>query len=481
MYILKLIGRYDEHIQVKERLIAERKKELARTYDSLINSMDDLLGKAAESSATMAERSFESKRRDFQRFLERAETRYTQIAGTKIDTDMMLQQFRRFVQRWLAVFEECSVDPISAPKRVVTEEELNRCRTVGDVASLTLERLKQTEVRFISSQRDKDIKVLQGIRAQQRRISAQNALTDGGAPTATPPMEIELQASPSAHWMPSSSSSIRKSLKKEPVKDMHRPSSASFGGRQVTQVRQGVLGCPCTWCQPGAFGFSYQWHSGDLGYPRIFNCFCFRLKLLSRAHAWLMCGFVCSFFIFFLEGRHVIFIGDGLFIFCLIVVLLRFEQIDIIQRLEREVEELAQDQKRITERKEQMVTFWNSMQQLTDLWVHRTVPRLDLLAEVQGHLQDAPPEDVLALMAGANARLEELENSLPELSLWRHSDNATATELTEESKKAFASRIEGLCQEEKLPKILHGINKVIEDQVLRIEGSGAQNYRVESY
>merc|ERR1719498_300282 len=171
-YILKMIGTYDEQIQEKERLIAERKKELSQSYDSLINSMDDLLGKAAESSATMAERSFESKRRDFQRFLERAETRYTQIAGTKIDTEMMLQQFRRFVQRWLVVFEECSVDPIACPKRVITEEELNRCRTIADVDSLTLERLKATEVRFISSQRDKDAKMLRGFRAQIRRITA---------------------------------------------------------------------------------------------------------------------------------------------------------------------------------------------------------------------------------------------------------------------------------------------------------------------
>merc|ERR1719324_607495 len=109
----------------------------------------------------------------------------------------MLQQFRRFVQRWLVVFEECSVDPIRSPKRVVTEEELNRCRTIADVASLTLERLKATEVRFISSQRDKDAKMLRGFRAQIRRITAPaKQIMDSGALGSTAgqrePQEIEL-------------------------------------------------------------------------------------------------------------------------------------------------------------------------------------------------------------------------------------------------------------------------------------------------
>merc|ERR1711904_745201 len=129
-----------------------------------------------------------------------------------------------------------------------------------------------------------------------------------------------------------------------------------------------------------------------------------------------MVGLICSVCVILLEvftsGSPLLLVcaGSVAFSTCLVVLLIRFEQIDVIQRLEREVNELAAESDRIVERKEEMVKFWNSMQQLTDIWVHRTVPRLDLLKEVQGHLEDAPPEDVLALMAGANTRLEDLEN-----------------------------------------------------------------------
>jgi hypothetical protein len=46
---------------------------------------------------------------------------------------------------------------MSSPKGVPTVCMDGLARTIADVASLTLERLKATEVRFISSQRDKEL------------------------------------------------------------------------------------------------------------------------------------------------------------------------------------------------------------------------------------------------------------------------------------------------------------------------------------
>jgi len=369
------------------------------------------------------------------------------------------------------------VDPIGNPKRVITEAELDRCRTIGDVASLTLERLKQTEVRFISSQRDKDAKILKGFRAHITELTAPKAIADSSTPAAAtpPPQEIEMSSNLPPR-RPGDPSSPTASFDEREV-EAGRPDS--FERRQVkpTQPSPEIRCCPCSWCVFGGFSFSYQ-RSGSEGYPRILSCVCFRFKLLSKTHLMLMIGCCCSIGVFVLETVYAkemivnVVGGTSAFYLCLVMLLVRFEQIDIIQKLEREVNELEGENDRIVERKAEMVKFWHSMQSLTDLWVHRTVPRLDLLAEVQGHLQDAPPEDVLALMAGANTRLEDLESHLPELSVWRHNDDPGADELTEESKKSFSERIERLCHEEKLPKILHGINKVIEEKILRIEGSG---------
>merc|ERR1719343_307648 len=104
---------------------------------------------------------------------------------------MMLHQFRRFVLQWLNIFQECSIDPVKHPKLVVTSEELSKCKDIKEVATLTLERLKQTEVRFISSQRDKDTQLLRGLRVQHRRMTQTGPTLPALLPP-TQPNEIEL-------------------------------------------------------------------------------------------------------------------------------------------------------------------------------------------------------------------------------------------------------------------------------------------------
>merc|ERR1740117_348602 len=118
---MKIIAQYDDRLVSKQQHAKEERAKLTQSYNELIANMDGLLTKSAESSAGLAERSFESKRRDFQRFLERAKSRYSQLfTGNKGENDKLVDNFRRFVLNWLRVFEECSIDPIQCPKRVVT-------------------------------------------------------------------------------------------------------------------------------------------------------------------------------------------------------------------------------------------------------------------------------------------------------------------------------------------------------------------------
>merc|ERR1712050_427286 len=201
--------------------------------------------------------------------------------------------------------------------------------------------------------------------------------------------------------------------------------------------------CYCKWLLIGAFPFG-RTEAPVSGYPWALQCKCAQLVFLSREHGLLLFGCGASVIAFLLElcGKRaapVLFPVCGYFA-CLLVLLVQFEHIDVIQRLEREVSQLEAEKNRVAERREQMVTFWNELQQLTDLWVHRTVPRLELLKEVQGALEFAPPEDQLALMAATNDRLEKLEELLPELESWR-SDGA----LSESEKKAFGERIVQVC------------------------------------
>ncbi|CAK0860958.1 unnamed protein product [Prorocentrum cordatum] len=292
-YMMKLLGRYDEQIVVKEKAINEKKKELANSYSNLVQDMDDLLGKAAESSATMAERGFESKRRDFQRFLERADVRYAQVQASfsQSDREQLVVQFRRFVQRWLTVFTECSVDPIGHPKRVVSEEELAQCWTIGEIAGLTLERLKLTEVRFISARCDQDKKLLKGFRAQHRKLTVaeltplQLKSLQGMATSVQPkqPLEIEMSSSVRSR-LPSTVEEEEDS----DVEDLREgPSAAtSRGGRPtVVAARPAAMlrrWFPCGWLAAGSFGLGCTTGGMPGGWPRSMQCMCAQLILLSQ-------------------------------------------------------------------------------------------------------------------------------------------------------------------------------------------------------
>lgn len=436
-YMFKMFRSSDEKIRAKEAEIAEKKKELAVTYNSLIASVDDLLGKAAESSATLAERSFESKRRDFNRFLERAESRCAALGLTGSDRDVMLREFRRFVKRWLVVFEECSVDPVAHPKVVVSDEELDRCTSIDELSKLVLERLKLTEVRFVTSQRQRDVKIVQGFGSIKGKLLA---LPDAAAP-------MELKRSPSISSM--ASDSFQSQLAPPPV-----PERGSC--------------CPCTWWECGSG------HKRDVdaqsGWPRQLSCGCCTLSILSRDHTILILGFLTGCVIFGLEftihsGSHALTLGATVFYeICLVVILVVFEDVDAVAKLDKDVEELSRESERIADRRQQMHEYWGAMQNMTDLWLHRTIPRLELLKEVQGYLEDAPDQDVLPFMANANARLEDLEKYTGALTHWRNDG-----EMSEDLKKKFAERVTKICYEDNLPTMLHNMQDMVQEGDIQLE------------
>lgn len=464
MYLTKILGTYDEQIQVKEAAIADRKKELAQSYESLISSIDELLGRAAESSATMAERGFESKRRDFQRFLEHSETRYKNLATSEKDAEAMLTQFRCFVQRWLTVFKECSVDPIKNPKIIITEEELARCKTIGEVASKTVDKLKSSvgEVRFISSKQDEEKKFIRGCRKEVRRLTMdprRMQLDRGDSGSSSAMSEIEL--------MPTNSRLGLRDDGNDPENNSGKRLQPNGGtSERMLQASGGAQRWFFGWLACGSFGCGPEKGTSADGYPWKFHMKVFQVLILSREHLFLLMGTIALVPLILLiltDHMYQGLIPALLYLMCLILVLMRFEQIDVVQRLEREVIQLQEQSDSIRDRREQMVNFWNDMQQLTDLWVHRTVPRLDLLKEVQGHLEFSAPEDHLAFMAAANQRLEDLENNLPVLEFWRGDGD-----LSEESKKAFSEWILHLCQEDNLPMMLQKLSAGVENELPRL-------------
>merc|ERR550525_2080777 len=121
---------------------------------------------------------------------------------------------------------------------------------------------------------------------------------------------------------------------------------------------------------------------------------------------------------------------------CLLVMLYRFEEIDIIQQLEREVKELAKQNRQVEQQREKMHEFWSNTQQLTELWLYRTVPRLDLYKELHSQLEDQSSDDLLTSISSTNRMLEELDHRIGALEAWRN-DGA----LKSDDKKQFGKAI----------------------------------------
>eukprot|EP00401_Gymnodinium_catenatum_P075773 CAMPEP_0117511182 /NCGR_PEP_ID=MMETSP0784-20121206/28375_1 /TAXON_ID=39447 /ORGANISM="" /LENGTH=611 /DNA_ID=CAMNT_0005306845 /DNA_START=37 /DNA_END=1868 /DNA_ORIENTATION=+ len=483
-YICKLVSTYDEQMQVKKKQVAEVKKEVTETYESMMHSMDDLLSKAAESSATIAERSFESKRRHFMRFLDRARLRYSQFAtANEGEREMMLQHFRRFVKCWLGVFQECSVDPVRKPKLVVSNEELEECTTVDRVATLALERLKLTEVRFISTQHEYDSKLLRGLRVQHcqaQQASLAPPVTEN-APRAGQPMdEIELTTMRSPR--PTTPS---------PRPSMDAQTGAGGSGRpdfleEIASVRTNTpaaaeavhseLPQRCSWVKvrtQGTYGCGRSRMLGSSSpYPKVCQCHCMELVVLSGNHGLLLIGFVIGVATLLVRVFPVnvlalathdiayLMMPICIYIACVATLLARFEEIDAIQRMECEIKDLKSHAERVAQRRQHMIAFWGGMQSLTDIWANRTMPRLDLLMEVHGHLESCHPADDLAFLAAASTRFEELEARLPEINAWRGGESGA---LSEALQKAFAEQVQEICREGDLRRMIHQLSWTIDN------------------
>jgi len=150
----------------------------------------------------------------------------------------------------------------------------------------------------------------------------------------------------------------------------------------------------------------------------------------------------------------------GLNIFCILVLLLRFEDIDVIQQLEREVRILKKNAEEVQEQHEKMNDFWGNAMELTELWLYRTVPRLDVYKEVHQHIEDfSNPAQLCNYMANANASLLDLEQNLGDLGDWRQKGNVAI-----EDKKKFMNAMNSVTRTKDAQQQVDALSKSVEQK-----------------
>jgi len=417
VYISKQTQQFDEDLKVKKEQVERQRLELIDDFRETLSSMDCFLCETTQTSLGFAERGFETKRRDFQRFLERIQVTYSdERLLTHCEYSQLMAQLRRFCLCWFKVFGECSIDPVHAPRSIATPAELDACPTVPDLADLCLKRLKAAEVKFISTQKEQDSKLCDDTRGVFRKITAIGTALSSYA------------------W--------------------------SFSETEQTCCCQGISWLSCS-CSKPEIDEVVKDSMLTVGYPKVCTCCCcFHIVFLSREHIGLLFAFFLYAVMLYLElhadmfdpkmaHKHYSLCPLLIIEFCLFVVLVRFEDIDIVQQLQRECTSLIKEKARVEDQHQRMKEFWYQAQALTDLWLYRTVPRLNLYSEVQGFLDGLPMHELVSHLECTNQNLEDFERRLPEIEAWR----ADGT-LSEASKKEFREVISNVCHQKCLDTCL---------------------------
>jgi len=401
MYFVRMIGQYDEDLLTKQKGIRQAKDALAKQYQETVAELDACIAKSMDAQAALAERTFDAKRRDFQRFLSKVVKDFKDAPAPSGQSDGgAFQEFRCFLAHWLKVFSECSIDPVGKPLQLASAEELSGCGTVTKVADLVAERLKATKVKFISEQLDQDKQELSGFRTVWSTLSQVHATVTAAKRKSLAPSAMSF-TDPEGGTLSFDRGVMQDATKDEMSRRWLQPGRAS----QCCGVnRDGAT----------ENGFPFELH--------ICRCKCI---FLSEEHLQLMLAFIIGWLILYIEAfvvetaKWALQLNVSICLVCILFVLYEFVDLDLVQQLEGELKDVQAEQERLIEKRAMMKAFYDKAQQLADVWLHRTVPRLELLKQFSEEVEDLLTKGGCAeFLKDANAKFGLLEGSLPALPLW---------------------------------------------------------------
>lgn len=121
---------------------------------------------------------------------------------------------------------------------------------------------------------------------------------------------------------------------------------------------------------------------------------------------------------------------------CIGFILHEFLDMDIVQQLDAQLRQLEAAQLQVMQKRERILSFYTATQELGDLWLHRTIPQLELMKYFYEKLIDLPVKRHAELINGIDQQMAALEQSTPPLLQWR-GDKV----IGEKKKKVFDSTV----------------------------------------
>jgi len=125
---------------------ADELKELEWSYMVIMKDMEKKVQALCDMQVDWSQHMFNAKKNDFVEFLLRLQANPERFGGCGDD---ILEPMRNLVKAWLALFRECSMDPVTNPCRPVEDYEIDYCTSVKALCNFVSQKLEPFEVEFV--------------------------------------------------------------------------------------------------------------------------------------------------------------------------------------------------------------------------------------------------------------------------------------------------------------------------------------------
>lgn len=203
----------------------------------------------------------------------------------------------------------------------------------------------------------------------------------------------------------------------------------------------------------------------------------FTCTVLSPEHARLLFSFFIGvplllMNIMLVRPPYTVVIGNMLVtLICITFVLHDFLDIDAIQRLEVQIKEMQAAVQAVEERRQYMLDFFSRVHRLSDFWLFRTLPRLELMKLCGDALEDAEDAEMAPLLVDIVSKVSNLEEALLPTELWQSEG------LTDAEKKKTSDCLSKIASQHDANHALQEMPSITEEL---IELRNSKNFEPES-
>jgi len=316
-------------------------------------------------------------------------------------------------------FKECSIDPENSPNEAVKEYELQNLN-LDQLCESCINRLDNTQVKFLTIQQQAD----EALIAEREKNLKDIGFFGDQFNTGFQLVQRRIDSMKGISWI-------------------------VFGQRELMQ------------------------HRAENDYLCRLRFGCGSMIILSKEHLKLMIGFCLGWMMLYLETKLMMKALLCVFLFTITLTLILFQEIDIIERLRQEERDIKQEMEDVQKKDQDMEEYWAKARKQTDLWQHRTVPRLSLFAEVCTRLQSMDEQVALDCMTNANKKFDQLHKSLGPLESW-FADGALAKTHKQQCEMLMRAAVQEISEArrekqpaEVLKRIMKGLDGLNEDASLK--------------